>query len=132
MNPLGAAFAASLRGIRHCQDFKKADGIFEFYKPPVPFPTPIKSKIKTIGPPSGSALQSPSGGYNIRDVSKRAIEYLDFETSSTGSYTNKIESKNNWTTFGLCSAESLGGIKYFRRFKKADYNSKIEKPLNFS
>ena len=31
-------------------------------KPPVPFPTPIKWKVKTIGPPSGSAPQSPSGG----------------------------------------------------------------------
>ena len=31
-------------------------------KPPVPLPTPIKCKVKTIGPLSGSALQSPSGG----------------------------------------------------------------------
>ena len=31
-------------------------------KPPVPLPTPIKCKVKTIGPLSGSAAQSPSGG----------------------------------------------------------------------
>ena len=31
-------------------------------KPPVPLPTPIKCKVKTIGPLSGSAPQSPSGG----------------------------------------------------------------------
>ena len=31
-------------------------------KPPVPLPTPIKCKVKTIGPLSGSAQQSPSGG----------------------------------------------------------------------
>ena len=46
-----------------------------------------------------------------------------FENVNTVSYTNKLESKNNSTTFGLCSAESLRGIKHFQDFKKADYRS---------
>ena len=31
-------------------------------KKPMPLPTPIKCKVKTMGPLSGSAQQSPSGG----------------------------------------------------------------------
>ena len=42
---------------------------------------------------------------------KRRITSSKFETPSTLSYSNKMDSKNNWTTFGLCSAESLRGIK---------------------
>ena len=51
---------------------------------------------------------------------KRRITSSKFETPSTLSYSNKMESKNNWTTFGLCSAESLRGIKHFQGLKKAD------------
>ena len=46
-------------------------------KPPVPFPTPIKSKVKTIGPPSGSAPQSPSGAALEKHFSK-SVELKNF------------------------------------------------------
>ena len=42
--------------------FQKGGLPMRILKPPVPLPTPIKCKVKTIGPLSGSAQQSPSGG----------------------------------------------------------------------
>ena len=42
--------------------FQKGGLPMRILKPPVPLPTPIKCKVKTIGPLSGSAPQSPSGG----------------------------------------------------------------------
>ena len=56
------------------------------------------------------------------------MEYADFETPSTVSYTNKIESKNNWTTLGLCSAESLRGKNIFKISKRRITAPEIETP----
>ena len=47
--------------------------------------------------------------------------------------TQNKTSKNNWTSFGICFAESLGGIKHFQDFEKADYrrwNERFKHPFS--
>ena len=80
MDPLGAATAASLQGIKHFQDFKKAD-----YRPlkrrcQVPFLEHNKMERLSNGPHTGSTSQLPSGDktflqFNFRGRN-RPFKYL--------------------------------------------------------
>ena len=84
-------------------------------KPTVPFPTPIKLKVKTIGP-LGSCFRSlPPGIKHFQDFN--VISVCKFETPSTVSYTSKMEIK----TIGPPSVSPPQSPSGGQDFKKADY-----------
>ena len=60
LDPLGAAFAASLREKKHLQAFNGKKPSVNL-KPPVPFPTLIKWKQYSIGPPGAAFAASLRG-----------------------------------------------------------------------
>ena len=62
VDPNGFCFRRIRSGNKTFSSFQKGHLKVVILKMPVPLPTPIKCKVKTIGPLSGSALQSPSGG----------------------------------------------------------------------
>ena len=67
LDPLGAAFAASLWDIKHFQDFKMASWKLKIS---VPFPIPIKWKDKSIGPLEAAFAASLRGIKHFQDFKK--------------------------------------------------------------
>ena len=70
MDPIGHCFAETLRGIKHFQDFNKADGKFGILKVSKPFLKHNKMERLSNGPPSVLLSQSLRGIKHFQDLKK--------------------------------------------------------------
>ena len=83
-------------------------------KMPVPLSTPIKWKVKTIGPPSGSALRRvPKGDKTFSGFQKGRLKVMILKVSNTLLRPQLKWKESKWTPLVSAFAESLRGIKHF-------------------
>ena len=115
LDPLGVAFAASLRGIKHFQEFLPV-----YLKVLIPFPTPIKGKDISIGP-LGSCFRSiPLGDKTFSKFQKSLSPSVNLKHPPP--FPTPIKWKEyQLDPLGAAFAASLRGIKHFQVFKKAPY-----------
>ena len=111
MHPIGLRFVESIRGIKDFNDFKKApdDGILKVSNR---FSNIIKWKEYQMDP---IVRRVPLGDKTFSRFQKARLQVRILKVSKPFLKHNKIESKNNWTTFGAAFAVPSGD-KIFSRF----------------
>ena len=105
MDPIGFCFAESLRGIKHFQNFEKADYRFWNEKSKHPFSNNKMERLSN-GPHWGLLCRVPSGNEAFQDF-KMAHQKYGFWNPNFGSSNTYYNGKTvKWTPTGVCRQTS--------------------------